>query len=453
MLFQVFPCPVFLRPAIYVAAIVVLACPAALAQTPLKRATVTSFQNQVKLLPRNQTPRQVRVSDQMKPGDGLSTGRSSRADVRFNDGSLARIGQQVVFQFTPGTRDFELSNGTALLLIRPGQGQTRVRTPNTVTGIQGSALFIQYNQDTDETIVGALTDSGIQVQNRDQTATQTLRAGQLVVVTQGQMQAPVNFDLQTFYQTSGLANDLRLNDASVKDDDATIAEVRRETLAGLATQTAAAQTTPSPNSAFQVQQDGFFGDRSTSSTILGTPSTASQPSTPAAEPPLVTPGPTAPVGTPPVPTGITPPTTSSAPTSVNSVDSDVLITPGPRAPSQPVPPNPPAPQPPNPPTVDPKITPPNPAGGGTSPVAPNPPATQPTVPTSPPIDTKVTPPNPGIVLDQVIPSPVAPNPSATQPTVPNPLTVDPKVTAPNPGIVTEQVGTSEVPQIPNQPGR
>jgi FecR protein len=244
-----------------------------LAQTPLTKATVASFRNQVNLMPRNQRARPVKVADQMKPGDGLATARSARADLRFNDGSLARIGQQVVFRFTVGNRNLALSNGTLLLLIPPGQGKTQVNTPNAVTGIQGSALFIRYDPVTDATSVGALTDSGIKVWNRDQTESRTLKAGQLLVVTQGPLRDPVNFDLQTFYQTSLLAEDLRLNDAGFVDSDAAIAQVRRETLAGVAAQTLATQRrSPKAMSTTQPSiQDRFFTDRSTPASTRSNP--------------------------------------------------------------------------------------------------------------------------------------------------------------------------------------
>jgi FecR protein len=206
------------------------------ANTPLRYANITSIQNQVKMLPQNRQARTAQVSDFIGWGDGIATARSSRADLRFNDGSRVRFGQQVVFRFEPGTRRVKLSNGTVLLMIPPRQGQTMIRTPNAVTGIQGSALFVRYDSEKDQTIVGALTDSGIQVSRADGSGTQTLHAGQIAVITGMQVQPVEDFDLRSFYQTSALAKDFQLDQPNVNDGDGAIAQVRAETLAGLASQ-------------------------------------------------------------------------------------------------------------------------------------------------------------------------------------------------------------------------
>jgi len=171
--------------------------------TPLTRAEIQSLRNLVQLIPRNRDKkRPARKSDAMTPGDGLSTGRASLADLRFNDGSLARVGEQAIFQFLPNTRNFRLSNGTALLLIPPGRGQTLIQTPSAAAAIRGSALFVRYNQETDTTIVGALTNSGIEVSNKEASQTQVLQAGQMMVIVKGKFQGLYDFDLRNFYETA-----------------------------------------------------------------------------------------------------------------------------------------------------------------------------------------------------------------------------------------------------------
>jgi hypothetical protein len=203
--------------------------------TPLTRAEIQNLRNLVQLIPRDrQKKRPARKSDAMIPGDGLSTGRASLAELRFNDGSLARLGEQAIFQFLPKTRSFRLSNGTALLLIPPGRGETRIQTPSAAAAIRGSALFVRYNQQTDTTIVGALTNSGIEVSNQEASQTQVLQAGQMMVIVKGKFQGLYDFDLRNFYQTSDLVRGLDLTKQNLTPTpDPAIASVQAETAAAL----------------------------------------------------------------------------------------------------------------------------------------------------------------------------------------------------------------------------
>jgi hypothetical protein len=232
------------------------------ADVPLTQAVVQNFRNQVRLLLKNQNPRQVRVADKMTPGDALATARSSLVELRFNDSSLARIGEQALFRFLPNTRTFQLGNGTALLLIPPGRGTTRVRTPNAAAGIRGSALFVRYSPDTDTTIVGALTNSQIEVFNNPECQPlqnaepndaltdsqpevpkpgcqrQPLQAGQLAVVVQNRIERIYNFDLNTFYETSELVRGLDLPQRNaLANPDPAIAAVQAETAEAIRQQT------------------------------------------------------------------------------------------------------------------------------------------------------------------------------------------------------------------------
>ncbi|MBR8834714.1 MAG: FecR domain-containing protein [Stigonema ocellatum SAG 48.90 = DSM 106950] len=206
------------------------------ASTPLTAAQIQDLHNLVQLMPQNQPKRQARKRDAMIPGDGLSTGRSSLADLRFNDGSLARVGEQALFRFLPNTRNFKLSNGTVLLLIPPGRGQTRINTPNAAAAIRGSALFVRYDQQTDTTIVGALTNSGIQIFNRDASQSQKLQAGQLMVIVKGKFQGLYDFDLRTFYHTSDMVRGLDLTEPGVSNLEPAIAQVKAEIAAAVAAQ-------------------------------------------------------------------------------------------------------------------------------------------------------------------------------------------------------------------------
>ncbi|WP_414552129.1 FecR domain-containing protein, partial [Anabaena sp. CCY 0017] len=205
--------------------------------TPLTRAEIQNLRNIVQLIPLRQRQRPARRADPMNPGDRLSTGRASLADLRFNDGSLARVGEQAVFRFLPQSRNFTLSNGTMLLLIPPGRGKTRIQTPNAAAAIRGSALFVRYDEKTDTTVVGALTNSGIEVFNQKASQNQLLEAGQLMVIVKGEFQGLYDFDLRTFYETSDLVRGLNLDQLDIDDtSDRAIASVKAEITTAVAKQ-------------------------------------------------------------------------------------------------------------------------------------------------------------------------------------------------------------------------
>ena len=351
------------------------------AATPLTLAVIQNLRNLVQLMPQNQPNRQARKSDAMSPGDGLSTGRSALADLRFNDGSLARIGEQAVFRFLPKTRNFKLTTGTVLLLIPPGRGQTRINTPNAAAAIRGSALFVRYDEKTETTLVGALTNSGIQVSNKDASQNQELQAGQVIIIVKDKFKGLYDFDLRTFYETGELVKGLDLTlKQGVPNSDPAIASVQAETAAAVAAQSPLTgqdivknpslvnPTTTSPNS----PTNNIIRNNSPVGTLLDTGQIVSntaaqsdntdkknpnppQPPVVTPQPPVVTPQP--PVATPPVvtPPVVTPPVTTP-PVTTPPVTTPPVTTPPVSTVAPPTPANPSPP-----PVTTPPVTPPTPA--------------------------------------------------------------------------------------------
>ncbi|MEO0457845.1 MAG: FecR domain-containing protein [Cyanobacteria bacterium P01_A01_bin.114] len=201
------------------------------AQVELTWARIEYLRNRVQLIPSNSTARPARVSDLLGIGDALRTAASSRAELQFNDGSIARIGERATFRFTPNTRNFQLSNGTVLLLVPPGRGRSTIQTPNAVTGIQGSALFVRFIPETNTTIIGALTDNPggpMVAYNQDGSQQRALSSGEIVAIEGNNISPPLVFDLRTFYTTSGLVEGLNLNTPEISTGSADIDAVRQE---------------------------------------------------------------------------------------------------------------------------------------------------------------------------------------------------------------------------------
>lgn len=79
----------------------------------LTRAEIYRLQNQVELLPFNQSPRRAELSDILVPQDAVRTATASIAELLFNEGSIARVDANTTFRFREGTRRFELPNRVA----------------------------------------------------------------------------------------------------------------------------------------------------------------------------------------------------------------------------------------------------------------------------------------------------------------------------------------------------
>ncbi|MBD2509174.1 FecR domain-containing protein [Nostoc muscorum FACHB-395] len=401
--------------------------------TPLTRAEIQDLRNIVQLIPKDKLKkRPARKLDAMTPGDGVATGRASLADLRFNDGSLARVGEQALFQFLPKTRDFKLSNGTVLLLIPPGQGQTRIQTPNAAAAIRGSALFVRYNQQTDTTIVGALTNSGIEVSNKEASETKVLEAGQMVIIVKGKFERLYDFDLRNFYETSQLVRELDLNRQSpVPTPDPAITSVQAETAAALKAQPpikgegvienpSFVQLTPTPDTSATTKPDTSATTKpDTSATTKPNTSTTTKPDTSATTKPntSTTTKPDASATTKPDTSATTKPDASATtkPDTSATTKPDTSTTTKPDTSTTPVTPTPIETTPVTPTPIE--TTPVTPTPTETTPVTPTPTETTPVTPT--PIETTPVTPTP------IETTPVTPTPTETTPVTPTPTETTP----------------------------
>ncbi len=258
--------------------------PALAQQDLLTRAEVYKLLNQVQLLLRDKPPRNAKKADVLVPLDALQTKTRSRAELLFNEGSLARIGSSATFRFKPGTRRFELpggvykaetifelQNGTALVLTPSGSTGTTIETPQSRIDViaaapppgsdilpptaTSGAVVVTHNGATNTTQAFNLTNLPVTITNLNGTQSQTLQAGQTVTVNNGVIGpagqtvtvnngviGPVQtFDLQKFYQTSQLAAGLGPGQEALVSQEpprvqVVLNKVRKETLAGLDTQ-------------------------------------------------------------------------------------------------------------------------------------------------------------------------------------------------------------------------
>lgn len=218
-----------------------------IAQSTLESAEIYKVRNQVELNRQNQPAwNPAKLGDNIVPQDAIRTGANSRADLLFNEGTLVRTGAGTIFRFPPGTRNFELTSGAALIMIRPGQGQSNFRTPEAKVVSQGTALFIQHDPNSNASLVGVLTNSPkgpVQVTNNNGDVSIELNAGQFVSIINGAVGVIEQFILPMFYETVELASGLgvgqeNLISAESLEVQTTINAVKAEALEPLTNQLA-----------------------------------------------------------------------------------------------------------------------------------------------------------------------------------------------------------------------
>ena len=179
------------------------------AQSVLESAEIYKVRNQVDLSRQNQPAwNPAKLGDKIIPQDAIRTGANSRADLIFNEGTLVRTGAGSIFRFPPGTRDFELTSGAALVMIRPGQGASSLSTPEAKIETKGTALFLQHDPQSNASLIGVLTNSPsgpVKVTNSNGDVTIELNAGQFVSIVNGAMGLVEHFILPMFYETVELS--------------------------------------------------------------------------------------------------------------------------------------------------------------------------------------------------------------------------------------------------------
>ncbi len=184
-------------------------CNPILSQSVIERASIYKIRNQVDLSRQNQQNWvKANLGDTIVPQDAVRTGANSRADLLFNEGTLVRTGAGTTFRFPPGRRNFELTSGAALIMIRPDRGESTITTPEAKVVSQGTALFMQHDPQTQSSLIGVLTESPaglVRVSTANGDVSIQLQAGQFVSIVQGVVGLVEYFVLPMFYETIELA--------------------------------------------------------------------------------------------------------------------------------------------------------------------------------------------------------------------------------------------------------
>ncbi len=170
----------------------------------LTHAEVTRIINDVKLV----NPAGARPAvehDVIKEDNGLRTGAKSRAELLFEDNTLARLGADTFFSFKSGTRDLDLGSGSMLLQVPKGLGGTKIRAAAITAAITGTTVLFDYQPGGHYKLIVLEGSVRLSV-NGTIGQSVLLTAGKMVVMPSNSRHVPdpVDVDLETITKTSGL---------------------------------------------------------------------------------------------------------------------------------------------------------------------------------------------------------------------------------------------------------
>ncbi|HEY3897802.1 MAG TPA: FecR domain-containing protein [Chthoniobacter sp.] len=115
---------------------------------PLASATVTRVENKVsygKVISEKSELRAAAANDVVKASDFLLSESESRAELKYDDGTIVRIGQNTIFSFEANTRTMNLKKGTFVFYMPHGKGGGTIKTPSFTAAITGTVAKVSTN--------------------------------------------------------------------------------------------------------------------------------------------------------------------------------------------------------------------------------------------------------------------------------------------------------------------
>jgi ferric-dicitrate binding protein FerR (iron transport regulator) len=171
-------------------------------------ATVTRTFNEVRLLPPGAPPAPANPGDKISGSTGVATGDQSRAELRFPDNTLTRLGANSVFRLEPGQRSMELEEGVILLQVPKQLGGARVRTAAVTAAVTGTTLLLEYTPNGYIKLIVVEGEVDLYFNDKPSNFT-TLKAGQMIIMKPDakSFPMPVKVDLKRLARTSKLMDE------------------------------------------------------------------------------------------------------------------------------------------------------------------------------------------------------------------------------------------------------
>ena len=213
---------------LFARALMIFALAGAAQAASFKEAEFTRVINDVRVLPLQQAPQPAQIGAKITGQAAVSTGVASRAELRFPDKTLTRIGSNSVFRLDRGDRSVNLEQGVILLQVPKQLGGAKVRTAAVTAAVTGTSVMFEYRPDGFIKII--VLEGEVDVFMNDRPSVMiTLRPGDMLIMKPDarEFPVPVQVDLDELRKTSKLLdpdefgppiNQVHLNDAQSDQD-------------------------------------------------------------------------------------------------------------------------------------------------------------------------------------------------------------------------------------------
>jgi hypothetical protein len=162
------------------AGLVVCACVAAPAATPLTESTFTEIIKEAKVVAAStKTATPARTNEVFRAPDLVRTGPDSRVEMTAPDQTITRIGANTVFTFEPGERIIRLQTGSILFHSPAGAGGGTVKYHGTAAAVLGTTMICAVLPDGSFKILVLEGHAKVTLMNGKSI---TLNAGEMIIV-------------------------------------------------------------------------------------------------------------------------------------------------------------------------------------------------------------------------------------------------------------------------------
>lgn len=161
--------------------------------------------------------RQSVQSQGLYAGSTLRTGRNSRGQLRYTDGTVVRLGSNTVLRVR-AARDLSLVRGKTWMQKQKNDQRIRVRTPIAQATVVGTELFVSHNAENNSSHVTTLNGQ-VEV-TTDKGESTMVGPGEWVEIEADKpLEAPTKFDWNTLKKEERFLLDLNFVPADDQEVD------------------------------------------------------------------------------------------------------------------------------------------------------------------------------------------------------------------------------------------